>query len=282
MTAPPVPDFLQLNGTPDPRGPRAPLPETQLPPTPHIPGTFETRENNHTNNRVNIPPDDTEDPGRPVIPAKKFHHHKGIPGPRPAGFVNYPGAENGRNEIADAIAILAKADIQVVPLGGAIPTPNQEQDVDFWDQDEKTRTFLRVLEKTGRVTKAAEIAGRSAGAFRSKKKRDPILADLWDKALKYRAELFEDEAIRRAVSGVRKDIYYKGVVCGSEKVYSDALLSKLLEGNMPQKYRQNHKIELDAKMAVATLVLPAATTPEEWAAQNSGKIIEQAPEDEYA
>ena len=300
--APPVPDFLQLNGTPDPRAPRPPQPESQLPPITHIPGTFGSPENTPTENKVNTgdlgspapgltnAPTATGshgiptpfNPGNPVVPSRKYRNHNKAPGPRPEGFINYPGAENGGNKIADAIAILAEANIQTVMPGGLIPTPNQEQDISFQEQDEETRTFLRVLEKSGRVTKAAEIAGRTRGAFRAKKRRDPIFSDLWDKALKHRAELFEDEAIRRAVNGVRKDIYYKGEVCGSEKVYSDALLSKLLEGNMPQKYRQNHKIELDAKMAVATLVLPATTSAEEWAAQNSGNIIEQAPEDEYA
>ena len=51
---------------------------------------------------------------------------------------------------------------------------------------------------------------------------------------------------------------------------------------MPEKYRQNHKIELDAKLAVSTLVLPATTSAEDWAAQNSGTIIDVEPTDEYA
>ena len=271
---PPVPDFLQLIGTPDPRTPRAPQPESQLPPTPHIPGTFEPLKNTLTKSRVN-----TENLG---TPAPVIRQEKGTPGPRTPGFVNYPGAENTGSKIADAIAILAEADIQVVPPGGIIPTPNQEMNPAFRELNHVDQTFLRVLEKSGRVTFAAEIAGKSRSAFTNKRKRDLMFSELWDQALKYRAEIFEDEAIRRAVAGVRKDIYYKGVVCGSERVYSDALLSKLMEGNMPQKYRQNHKIELEGKMAVATLVLPATTSAEEWAAQNSGNIIEQAPEDEYA
>ena len=94
--------------------------------------------------------------------------------------------------------------------------------------------------------------------------------------------MIEDEAIRRAVNGVSEDVYYMGAVCGSKRNYSDALLGKLLEGNMPEKYRQNHKIELDAKLAVSTLVLPATTSAEDWAAQNSGTIIDVEPTDEYA
>lgn len=39
----------------------------------------------------------------------------------------------------------------------------------------------------------------------------------------------ESAAVDRAINGVDKNIYYLGDVCGTEKVYSDGLLSKLLD-----------------------------------------------------
>jgi hypothetical protein len=167
--------------------------------------------------------------------------------------------------------------------GDMVPAPYLSEDPGWETQPEENKRFLRALEKTGRVAKAAKSAGMSRGAFVWRRKQNKAFDKLWTLALDNRAEIIEDEAIRRAVTGVKKDIYYMGRVCGQERVYSDSLLAKLLEGNMPQKYRTSHKVEVEGgALGVGVLVLPAVTTAEEWAAQNSGLIIDQEPEDEYA
>ena len=51
----------------------------------------------------------------------------------------------------------------------------------------------------------------------------------------------EEEARRRGVDGVLKDVYHWGEVVGQERHYSDRLLIKLLEGNLPGKYRRSEK-----------------------------------------
>ena len=56
-------------------------------------------------------------------------------------------------------------------------------------------------------------------------------------------DALEAEARRRAVEGVRKPVYYRGEIVGTVKEYSDTLLIFLMKGAMPEKYRENVKIE---------------------------------------
>lgn len=71
----------------------------------------------------------------------------------------------------------------------------------------------------------------------------------------------ESEAYRRAVLGVQEDVYYKGDVCGQRTVYSDGLLSKLLDARVPGFKTDNS----DGKgVTVNVNLMPRASTYEEW------------------
>lgn len=61
------------------------------------------------------------------------------------------------------------------------------------------------------------------------------------------ARTLEDEAVRRAHQGVRKAVRYKGKVVGYEHEYSDTLMSLLLKGSQPKKYRDNSSVEVTGK-----------------------------------
>ena len=67
--------------------------------------------------------------------------------------------------------------------------------------------------------------------------RFPTFKDMVEEAKDEYRYVIEAEAHRRAVDGVDKDVYFQGTVVGKEKVYSDTLLSKLLEANI-QKFRK--------------------------------------------
>lgn len=256
MNPTPVPDFLTL-GDPDPRAPTPRALEAQRGSESQSPGTPES---------VKLSPPT----GANVI--------------TPQESPNFPGPQNGGLDFLQLNPILENANIPAVtkPLpGGLIAAPRIDDDEAVQQFAPDVQAFLRVLSKTSSPTKAARIAGvHRTGMYRLRdKNRD--FARLWKRAMKYRAELLEDEAIRRAVEGVEEPVFYMGAICGYKRNYSDSLLSKLLEGNMPEKYRQNHKVEVEGNLGVATLVLPAATTAEEWAAQNSGTIIDVEPESDY-
>lgn len=74
-------------------------------------------------------------------------------------------------------------------------------------------------------------------------RRDPEYALAFHQAREQAIGVLEDEAVRRAVEGTKKPIYYKGYRCGYELVYSDTLMQFLLSAANPVKYRQNHKVE---------------------------------------
>jgi len=65
---------------------------------------------------------------------------------------------------------------------------------------------------------------------------DAIFAEAEECAKQQFVETLEKEAMRRAVDGVTRGIYYKGSHVSDEKAFSDPLLMTLLRGNCPEKY----------------------------------------------
>lgn len=145
--------------------------------------------------------------------------------------------------------------------------------------DPKERVFLRVLEKTGRMAAAAELSGLSLAKINRRITHDPDgeFSKLVEVAKGYRKEILVDEALRRAVHGVDEPVFYMGAVCGYKTSYSDALLSKLLDAYDPEKFRANHKVTVEGQLGIATLVLPALASADDWARMNKGKVIDALP-----
>lgn len=127
--------------------------------------------------------------------------------------------------------------------------------------------FLNYLEETGRVDHAAALAGfTNTSVVYKKRKDDPDFAAKWAEALDRAGDGFEAEAARRGREGVLKDVYYKGEVVGQERVYSDGLLSKLLEGAKPDKYNKRineHKGEVNVNVGLAVIPMIAPQI-EDW------------------
>jgi hypothetical protein len=63
----------------------------------------------------------------------------------------------------------------------------------------------------------------------------------------------EDEARRRAYEGWEEPVWHKGVNCGTVRKFSDTLLIVLLKAHMPEKYRENIKIDLNSRIATMSL-----------------------------
>ena len=51
-------------------------------------------------------------------------------------------------------------------------------------------------------------------------------------------DLMEREARRRAIDGFERPIIYQGEVTGEYTDFSDALLTTLMKGNKPEKYKE--------------------------------------------
>lgn len=130
----------------------------------------------------------------------------------------------------------------------------------------RAKLFLHFLAERGRVREAAQLAGfKEPDALYYRKKHDSAFALAWEQALDRAGDVFEEEAVRRAVDGVDKDVYYKGEVVGQERVYSDGLLGKLLEGSKRDKYNPKKTADTNVHVQVGLAVVPM-TNPvlEDW------------------
>ena len=102
--------------------------------------------------------------------------------------------------------------------------------------------FLRVLAATGSFEFAIHQSGISRGILRRKRERFP----LFDKAVieahdYFKGAILERAAVTRAIDGWNEPVYHQGVLVGYVRKFSDKLLSQLLDGQMPERYRKEAK-----------------------------------------
>lgn len=139
-------------------------------------------------------------------------------------------------------------------------------------RERRRKMFLRELAEDGNITRAVAAAGWDRREVYRQKAKDPEFADAWGEAIMMAADRLEAEALRRAVQGVTKPLYYQGQpiylyrsvigedgqpvkdengtemrevvrdargqpVQATEYLYSDQLMALLLRGAKPEKYR---------------------------------------------
>jgi len=103
--------------------------------------------------------------------------------------------------------------------------------------------FLTALADTGNVRYAAQQIKRSPTTVYAWRKRDPAFALAWDETLQAAMDtVLEPEAIRRAVEGSERGIWYQGERVGVEREYSDTLLIFLLKGWNPDRYKDRREV----------------------------------------
>ena len=100
------------------------------------------------------------------------------------------------------------------------------------------RAFLAAFAELANVSRAAKVAECSREAHYDWL-RDPEYAAAFAEAKAMACISLEDEAVRRAKSGVLKPVYQGGAKVGLIRQYSDTLLALLLAAWMPNKYRRN-------------------------------------------
>lgn len=102
--------------------------------------------------------------------------------------------------------------------------------------------WLTAYSLTGNATFAARTARVERTTAYALMERDEAFNEACQEARKQAAELLEDEAWRRAVTGVSKPVYQSGQLVGAVQEYSDTLLIFLMKGAMPGKYRERHEV----------------------------------------
>jgi hypothetical protein len=94
------------------------------------------------------------------------------------------------------------------------------------------------------------MAARKVGIYREQHygwmRTDREYAREFEMARQAAIDTLEGEAHRRAVEGVQKPVYQKGMKVGEITEYSDNLLMFLLRAACPEKYRNNWKGERKA------------------------------------
>lgn len=108
--------------------------------------------------------------------------------------------------------------------------------------------FLASLARMGNVKLAADAAGVGRATAYEHRDADKAFAAGWAQAMQDAADLLEAEARRRAVDGLVQKKFTKAgepiidPETGQqyvERAYSDTLLTFLLRGARPEKYRDN-------------------------------------------
>lgn len=103
--------------------------------------------------------------------------------------------------------------------------------------------FLAKLKSTnGNVSRAARAAKISrAGAYVLKNK-DADFAAAWDDVLASVYDEMEQELYRRAVTGWKEPVFYKGDKIADIRKKSDRLLEFALKGNRAEKFRERFDV----------------------------------------
>jgi len=111
------------------------------------------------------------------------------------------------------------------------------------DKEHKKKLFLDYLAQGWTVTKAAAAADLAQVTPYRWRQADPEFKQAWELAVEAGTDRLEDEAYRRAVEGVEETAYYNGQPVGVVRRYSDNLLTLLLRGRRPHKYRERSATE---------------------------------------
>ena len=108
------------------------------------------------------------------------------------------------------------------------------------------KPFLQALLETGSVILSRKKVDVDKCTLYMHRDKYPDFKAAWDEAMDEAVDLLEQEAMRRAVEGVDKPVFYQGELVGHIREYSDALLMFLLRGKRPSRYahsQQQHVIE---------------------------------------
>ncbi|HXV74493.1 MAG TPA: hypothetical protein VD713_07170 [Sphingomonadales bacterium] len=106
-----------------------------------------------------------------------------------------------------------------------------------WNERKK-RAFLKALAASGVVAVAARAVGLAASGAYQARAQDKIFAREWDAALEEALDALEAELRRRAMTGTRKPVFYRGKKCGSVRTYSDRLGMFLLKRRRPHLFSE--------------------------------------------
>ena len=130
---------------------------------------------------------------------------------------------------------------------------------------------------TGNKTTACQKAAIPRSTADTRITNDPDMKALCVEAERIAADILQQEAHRRAVTGTNRPIYQGGKLVGYERQYSDKLMELLLKANLPDKFADRQKLDISGSVAHFTfnaLSLPdSVTDPQPKTIE--GEVVEQ-------
>ena len=130
------------------------------------------------------------------------------------------------------------------PAAGNATNDSQNDDMqrdDLQTPDPLKADFLDHIAAGQSVRAAATTVGVKPSTPYAWRKHDRRFAAAWVAAEEAGTDIIEEEAFRRAVTGVEKPVYRGGEVVGHIADYSDAMLMFLLKSRRPERYGASSK-----------------------------------------
>lgn len=137
----------------------------------------------------------------------------------------------------------------------------------------------RLQENCGDMLDACKAVGVSLIFVNQWRKDDKQVNERLTEAERVGTQGLVSEAIRRGVRGHDEDVYFKGEVVGSRKVFSDGLLQSLLKAKIPEFSKDGESSGAHVTVNIAN-VMPRATNYTEWLAMKQATLApppEQLP-----
>lgn len=128
----------------------------------------------------------------------------------------------------------------------------------------------------GDVLAACKAVGVSLIFVNQWRKDDKETDDILTEAERVGTQGLVSAAIQRAVHGVQKGVYYRGVKTDTETVYSDSLLQTLLKAKVSEFAKDGEGGGVHVNVNVANL-MPRATSYDEWLTMKQQTLAPPAP-----
>lgn len=104
--------------------------------------------------------------------------------------------------------------------------------------------FLEAIESGSEDAEAAEYAGITLNAVRTRRESDADFNQAYKVARANRKEVYRREARRRAITGWIEPVFYRGEQVGGKRMFSDRLLELLLKAEDPENFGDRHTVEV--------------------------------------
>lgn len=114
--------------------------------------------------------------------------------------------------------------------------------MDNWTPETEEKFLKKLIATGGNVSAACRVIKMARSTAYDHKEKDKEFARKWQEAVDQGTDNLEQEARRRAFTGTKKPIFYKGQKIADVREYSDTLLIFLLKGNRPEKFIERQEI----------------------------------------